>query len=95
MFKVQDNWPIPPIKRAPKNPRRKFPVHDMKLGQMFFMPRRSARSVSSYISRITKDLPGSYAVRQCFAAQCVDGSWVEVDEDYPGATKGVGVWRIE
>lgn len=98
MFKVQDNVPLPPIKRAPKTPRRKFPIEGMEVGQMFFMPGRSTKSVSAYVSRITKGLPGKYSARHCWMKYKhlgPDGRWEPCEAGDRGATEGVGVWRIE
>ena len=90
-FKLQSNWPKPSIKRTPRP--RKFPVEDMKVGNMFFVPARNARSVSAYISRITKGLPGVYSVRPCWGIQSTTGEWVQADEGDRSAVAGVGVWR--
>jgi hypothetical protein len=97
MFKVQSGVPLPEISRAPKTTRRKFPVHGMRPGDMFFVPGKTSKSVSAYISRITKDLPGTYSARHCwmFQPQFSKGrDWVLCDPDDEGATEGVGVWRL-
>lgn len=99
MFKVQDNVPLPEISRAPKAPRRKFPVEGMTPGQMFFVPGKSSKSVSAYISRITKDLPGKYTARHCWMIPTgvVGGqrTWELAQGGDDGAEEGVGVWRTE
>ncbi len=94
LFKVQDGVELPEINRAPKTPRRKFPVQDMVPGQMFFVPGKSSRSVSAYISRITKHLPGKYTARHVWARD-VKGSWVLCESDTTGSIEGGGVWRTE
>lgn len=96
MFKVQSGVPLPPISRAPKNPRRKFPVHAMKPGDMFFMPERKPKLISAYISRITKGLPGKYTARSCWMRwNRSPAEWVRCEPTDRGAKEGVGVWRIE
>lgn len=98
MFKVQDGVPLPEISRAPKQPRRKFPVETMEPGQMFFVPGKTSKSVSAYISRITKDLPGKYTARHCYMRKGAiheDADWVLCTPDHAGATEGAGVWRHE
>ena len=99
MFKVQSGVPLPEISRAPKTPRRKFPVQGMEPGQMFFVPGKTSKSVSAYISRITKNLPGKYTARHCHMAKYLteDGGheWRLCDPGVLGATEGVGVWRTE
>lgn len=93
LFQVQDGWPLPPISRGRKE-RHKWPVEAMRVGQMFFLPNRSVKSVSAYTARTTKDLPGKYAVRPCWAARGAGGVWTECAEHDVGATKGAGVWRV-
>lgn len=99
MFKVQSGVPLPEISRAPKTPRRKFPVQGMAPGDMFFVPGKTSKSVSAYISRITKNLPGKYSARRCFMARYNvehgEPEWRICEPDVLGATEGVGVWRIE
>lgn len=96
MFQVQDNVPLPEINRAPRSPRRKYPVEGMTPGQMFFVPGKSSRSVSAYISRITKNLPGKYNARHCWMWQDQrDGKWHLCDPSAAGAKEGVGVWRTD
>lgn len=99
MFKVQSGIPLPEISRAPKTPRRKFPVHGMAPGDMFFVPGKTSKSVSAYISRITKNLPGKYTARHCWMIPVgMSGSqriWELSAEGVEGAEEGVGVWRTE
>lgn len=99
MFKVQSGVPLPEISRAPKAPRRKFPVQGMKPGDMFFVPGKTSKSVSAYISRITKNLPGKYTARRCWMWLAPDNTWQLIEPGQEnltsGATEGVGVWRTE
>ncbi len=99
IFKVQSGVPLPEISRAPKTPRRKFPVQGMVPGQMFFVPGKTSKSVSAYISRITKNLPGKYTARHCWMWLAPDNAWQLIDPGAEtlttGATEGVGVWRTE
>ena len=94
LFKVQNGVRLPEISRAPKTPRRKFPVQDMAPGQMFFVPGKSSKSVSAYVSRITKHLPGKYTARHVWMVR-LDSSWALAEKDELGAIEGVGVWRTE
>lgn len=101
LFKVQDGVPMPGVDRTSKAGRRKYPVEGMKVGQMFFVPGKKTRSVSAYISRITKDLPGKYSARYCWmkkhpeGAADIDATWALCTPDVKGAIEGVGVWRVE
>lgn len=96
LYQVQDGVPLPAVNRAPKTPRRKFPVEGMQPGQMFFVPGKTSKSVSAYISRITKNLPGKYTARHVWAWQDKrDGKWRICEASAVGAVEGVGVWRTE
>lgn len=94
MFETQDNWPLPPVNRAPKNPRRKWQLETMKVGSMFFLPNRAVKSVSAYVSRITRTMTGRWTARACYGVER-RGAWHEAQPGDKGAVAGVGVWRIE
>lgn len=99
-FKVQKGVPLPEIDRAPKTLQRKYWLENMAVGDMFFVPGRTAKSLSSYISRISKDVPGKFSARHCWMRE-VDDNDVVLDKWEPctptqkHATEGAGVWRIE
>lgn len=95
MFSVQSGVPLPQIDRAPKGGRRKYPLETMKVGDMFFVPGKSTRPISAYISRETKDLPGKFSARHCWMIPQADGKWKLAKEGDKGAQEGTGVWRIE
>ena len=99
MLPVQKGIPVPSVNRAPKNPVRKFPVKSMQAGDVFFLPDRSTRQVSAYVSRITKDLPGKFTARHCWMVQTGtrDGKplYKLAKEGDANAVEGTGVWRIE
>lgn len=94
MLKVYDNVPLPPINRTPKALPRKYPLDTMKVGQMVFVAGRGYKSLSAYISRISKNVPGRFAVRSCWVV-VRDDKLVEVPEGTPDAIQGSGVWRVE
>lgn len=94
MFPVQTGIPVPAITRARSSERRKYPVDTMPVGGMFFVPDRSTRQVSAYISRITKRLPGTYVTRPATMVKN-DDKWVPAEPGSPGATEGTGVWRTK
>lgn len=92
MFDVQKGVPMPDVRRSAK--RWKYPVDTMEVGDMFVIPGRTVRSVSAYISRITKDMPKKFNCRHVLCKQ-VDDTWVLIEKSEPGSTEGVGVWRTE
>lgn len=82
----------PEVNRAPKGVRRKYPLETTLVGGAFFVPGRSCKSVSAYISRISKDLPGKYSARHAWGVQN-DNEWTLVEAGTDGAVEGVSVWR--
>lgn len=95
MFNVQKGVPLPEINRAPKGQRRKYPIETMAVGDMFFVPHRDTKSVSAYISRISKGVPGKFSARHCWMRKDARGHWHPCDPGGPPATEGTGVWRTE
>lgn len=100
MFLVQkDGLNPPPIKRQPPPPRRKFPVQTMDVGDTFFVPGRTTKSVSAYISRITKSLPGKFTTQRDWALPVAmigdQRRWESCAEGAVGAEEGVTVKRVE
>ncbi len=97
MLSVQKGVPLPEINRTPKGARRKYPISTMDVGDMFFVEGRSSKSVSAYISRISKGVPGKFSARHCWMRwQKRDpAGWVVCEPADKGATEGTGVWRVE
>lgn len=95
MFPVQKNIPMPGVDRSPRGVERKYKLHDMAVGDMFFVPGRTSKSVSAYIVRISKDMSAKFSVRHCWMKQIGETEWVLVDPAVEGAVEGVGVWRTE
>ena len=94
MLSVQKGVPLPEINRASKG-LRKYPIDTMAVGEMFFVPGRSSKSVSSYISRISKGVPGRFSARYCWMRPGLEHEnceWVLVSPDEEGAVEGTGVY---
>lgn len=94
MFEVYYDVPLPKSNRAPKGVQRKYPIDTMRVGGMFFVPERTAKAVSSYISRIAKGHTGKFTTRRCWVV-FNNGKPTEVDAGTEGAIEGTGVWRVE
>ena len=92
MLKIKKRVPLP----APSRPQRprKYPFDDMSVGDMFFVPGGSAKSVASYASRIGSRIRKKFNTRQVTAVHRADG-WTVVDDtaNHSKAVRGIGVWR--
>lgn len=96
---VQTGVPMPEIDRRPKR-ASKYPVGTMAVGDMFFVAGRSCKSLSAYISRITKPFPErKFSARHCWMVRTgMRGDeviWTLAKEGDDGAEEGTGVWRTE
>ena len=95
-YKVQVGVPIPEINRTPKVSRRRYPLDTLVVGGMFFIPGRTSRSVSAYVSRVARGTDRKFSVRHVWAKQETDGSWTLLDKPQgPPAVEGVAVWRVQ
>lgn len=95
LFKTQSGIPKPAVDRSPKNPRRKWPVDTMPAGDVFFLPGRTTKSVSAYLSRVSKPLKDKkFSAIHCWMRE-VKGGWELAEAGDAGAVEGVGVWRDE
>lgn len=97
MYKVQTGVPLPQIRRAAPATlvRRKYPLESMAIGDMIFIPNKTSRSVSAYISRASKGMEAKFTVRHAWMARDAAGNWQPTELNAPPACEGVGVWRIE
>lgn len=91
---VAAGTPMPEVNRTPKGVRRKYPLEETPVGSAFFVPGRTCKSVSAYVSRISKNLTGKWSARHAWAIKN-DNEWKLVDEGTEGAVEGVSVWRKE
>lgn len=97
LLTIQSGVPIPEVDRRSKQPRRKYPLEDMAVGNFVFYPGSNPRSVSSYVSRVSREL-GKFVTRGGFASQ-QDGKWTWLGTKLPAPTPGVevfagtGIWR--
>lgn len=98
-YEIFRGVPIPPVDRRSER-KRKYPVEEMSVGDGIFVAGRSRASLSAYISRITKDLPGTYSVRSCWMRKIPKTpggtpQWSLCEPDDEGARKGTAVWRVK
>lgn len=71
---------------------RKYPFHDMKPGQMFFVPGAKPTTMMSLACATGKRLGFSFKTRRQWMVQGKDG-WKQVAEGTKGAQFGVAVYR--
>jgi hypothetical protein len=95
LFEIQSGAPerLAPqhIARA-RRPRYKYPIDKMKVGDFFLYPNANSRSVSSYVSRIAKDVPGIFSTKSVWMVM-QRGKWRLADVATHGATRGLMVRR--
>lgn len=94
MFRLQSNVPIPKTIRPSARGRRKYPLEQMKIGDMFFVPEKTVPQLSGYLLPEAKKLGIKLTSRLTYA-KLDKGTWSLCDEDDKGASLGVGVWRVE
>jgi hypothetical protein len=70
-----------------------YPWVTMKVGAFFFIPGRDRNTMASLAYSTGKKLDRKFATRLCYMAEGRRG-WEWCDEDEPGATLGIGVWRV-
>lgn len=94
LLQVQYGVQKPKIDRGRKGVQREYPIDTMKVGGFFFVPNSTSKSISAYISRISKGVQGKFSTQHVWAVQN-DGAWTLVEQGTPGAVEGTGVWRDE
>lgn len=95
---IPSGVPLPRVDRSPRKGRRKYPLDTTPVGGMFFLPGRKCKSVSAYISRITRTRPERFSARHVFMRPGTPEEatpWVLCDATDPQAQEGTGVWRVE
>lgn len=94
MLEVQKGLPLPKVDRPAASQGRKYPLEDLGVGEMFFIPEKSRRRVGPHISNTGRKLGRKFTTRTMHMHD-VDGTWAPCDADRKGAVAGVGVWRVE
>lgn len=96
MLHLQRNAaPPPPRRLRPDDARKKYPFEKMtKVGDFFFVPGKTRNSIRTYFATAGK-AHGIKLRSELIHARQERGEWVQCAEDAPGATVGVGVWRVE
>ena len=94
-YEILVDVPIPKKLREIAPPsERKYPLNVLRIGEMFFIPHRSCRSVAPHISTQGKIMGRKFSVRKIYMHR-PGLYWEPADADTPDAVLGVGVWRLE
>lgn len=93
MYDVIQNVELPPIRRANRRRRRKYPFETMNIGDMFFVPTKTRNLLTTQAASAAAQLGWKFSTRSVTMKQ-VASAWVMCDETDPDATAGIGVWRI-
>lgn len=88
-YNVQKNTPLP---KSPVRRPRKYPLAEMGVGEMFFVPHMTRNTLVQYVSAVGKELKRKFSTRLLWMVKR-KGVWVPATEDTPRAVQGVGVWR--
>lgn len=94
MYTVQSEIPLPRRHIVLADRVRKYPFREMEVGDMFFVPRGKSKALASHASDYGKKLAAKFSTRQVVMRRVGD-AWEPCELDDPGATTGVGVWRIK
>lgn len=94
MLQLQRNVPRPRRRIKADDGRKKYPFEKMtKVGDFFFVPGKKRDSIRTYFSTAGRSYGITLKSEQIYARQ-VKGKWEPCEASDPGATDGVGVWRV-
>jgi len=93
MFKLQRNIPVPAPVRDLSNIKRRYPYHDMDVGEFFFVPNKTKNTLSSHASTVGHRLGRKFITRLTHARLDTKGAWKLCDASAENAVQGIGVWR--
>jgi hypothetical protein len=85
---------MPKAIRVTPPSRRKYPLEDMEVGDMFFVPNKTKNTLTTHISAEGKKLGRKYTTRLCHMRKTQRG-WSICDATHEDAVLGIGVWRQE
>jgi len=94
MHSIQKSVPIPKKARPALPSRRKYPFHEMEVGDMFFVPGKKKNTMATHASTTGKKLGRKFVTRMAWMRETLEG-WEVCDKDHEDAVQGIGVWRTE
>lgn len=96
MFQVFDDVALPPPSRSKSGSGRKYPLDEMQVGQMFFVPEGtgpSRKSLATHVSVAAKKLDRKFSIRDVALLMSPNGPPKVVRIGTPGSVRGIAVWR--
>lgn len=91
---IMKNVPVPAPKRKPPPVRRKWPLLDMDVDDMFFVPGRTKNNLATYCSTAGTKLGRKFITRLCWMKGSDEKGWTIAEPNEKGAVQGIGVWRV-
>jgi hypothetical protein len=73
---------------------RRYPFEKLEIGEWFFVPNKTGKSLYSHVSNVGKKLGRVFSTTQVYMREGPEG-WESCTEDEPGAVIGVCIRRLE
>ena len=85
--------PKPATSTTARTRPRKYPFHEMRVGEMFFAPGSKPTTMMSLACATGKRLSFTFKTRHLHMRQ-TDAGWAQCSEGADGALLGVAVYRV-
>jgi hypothetical protein len=96
LLPIQSDVPQPKKARGAVAAKpRKYPLPQMEIDDMFFIPNKTKNTMSTYLSVMGRHLGRKFSSRLMTMRLNGKGAWVTCEPDDPSAVTGIGVWRKE
>lgn len=93
MYAIQKNIPIPKIDYNPSRKPTKYPLSDMAVGDMLFLPGKTPDGIVGRLTASGRELGCTFMTRRTYMRETAPGTWVQSDKNDPEAERGLGIWR--
>jgi hypothetical protein len=95
MYHVHTQVPLPTRRLHSSDRARKYPFHEMEVGDMFFVPNAKRKTLASHATATGRKIGRKFSSRQITMIEAPDGSWQPCDPAETGAVHGIGIWRVK
>ncbi len=92
MVQLQKDVPLVKATRVVPESRRKYPLNEMEVGDMFFVPNAKS-TLPTYCAKMGKKLQVKFQTRTCYMRLDDKEEWQPCEPGDEGAVRGTGVWR--